>query len=265
MTMERTTHQPRQDALTRLVDAGRGALPPIDPTTTEQHLSAMREARLLGPARQPARSALPRRRAALVLVGAGLLAVPSMALADVLPDPMQRAVSRAAAVVGLDLPTPDLPVVPVVPEADPGVPTPDGSTRVGDGSGNAPEPRGEGLGRPAPGEQRGNRFGQVSDGPDKGRAQPARGEGRPAVAGAGANRPASQPRPERPAAKPPRPAAPASPRPAAPARPAATPEPAARAPVAPTPGEPTRPAPARPAGGGERGGAPDGAGRAGQG
>lgn len=241
MTMNGSQHQQRS-ALDRLAEAGRRALPDVDPMTAERHLAAMREVRLAGPVRQPMRRGLPRRRSAMVLVAAAALAVPSMALADVLPDPVQRAVSRVAAVIGLDLSRPSVDPVPV-PEVD-HVATPTDSTPA-----DVPAEQGEGRGRPEPGEERGNRFGQVPEGPDQGRANPPRGTGRPDKSVGVGNRPVQPPKAPGQVQAPARPAAPA----------------AASAPVAPKPARPAAPAapptPTPPAGGNGKG---DGGQRAGQ-
>lgn len=159
-------------------------MPDTEPLAA-RHLAAMREARIAGAAPLPARRMLKMRRTALVLAMLALLGVPSLAVADALPDRMQRAASRAAAVVGLDLPFPERDAKPAsagADEAHRGAATAPGTAEAGTAEGAGP-----GEATPP-----GNRFGQVPGGPDQGRAQPPAGD-RP-----GASRRGTAVRPDRP-------------------------------------------------------------------
>lgn len=231
----------RTAAIDRLVRAGVGAMP--DPSSVaEQHFGlisvalASEQGRIQRTTTAPGRR-VSRRRYVVVGAMAAFIAVPSLAFAGALPDPVQRVASNVAAAVGIELPSPADDLDGLRGGSNDG--NPDGrrsedAPAVGEDRGRV---NGSQPGKPENGEQRGNRFGQVPEGPDQGKA------GQP-----------PQAKPDPPAT--PSPAKPKTPKPATP--PAATPAPAPPAPAtsAPATSEPDAPQPpaAPAAGGGNRDG-----------
>lgn len=253
--MRRPHDTSTDQAIAQLTRVGTAALPGIDDDLRDSHLHAIRMSVHVAPTAAvrtgATRSFAPvwrSRRGMVAVAMAAFVAVPSMAFAGVLPDPVQRAASEAAAVVGVALPAPasdravertaELP-------AGTGAGTEDRSSieaetaagEKGHGNGLGEQTRGTSPGRPEPGEQRGNRFGQVEAGPDTGRAGAAHGTSK-------ATKPAKAPRAAAPAPAP----APSSQPPASP------PAPAPETSVATSPAPPARGAGGK--GGGNGGGRP---------
>jgi hypothetical protein len=185
------------DAVARLARVGRAALPAVDAATVQAHLHAIKRARLA-----PARRITGRHRRRVLtfaVAGAMLVAVPSMAFAGVLPDPVQRAVSQAASAVGVHVPRPAVSHATHVRARHSGeaeATTEDRAVtgqshraaEAGDdhgarvdashpGRGLGAATRGTRPGRLEAGEHRGNRFGQVAGGPDQGQAGESHGGG----------------------------------------------------------------------------------------
>ena len=104
------------DLLSRV---GAAAIPSVEAMQAE-HLDAIdRELvamRLEGAAQDRARARRPMRRVALVAIAAAFAATPTMAFAGVLPDAAQRAASRIAATIGLEVPKPAQPPSTRAPE-----------------------------------------------------------------------------------------------------------------------------------------------------
>lgn len=255
--MRRPHDTSTDQVIAQLTRVGTAAIPWIDDDLRDSHLHAIRMSFQAAPT-AALRMDAPRsfapvwrsRRGMVAVAMAAFVAVPSMAFAGVLPDPVQRAASEAAAVVGVALPAPasDRAVERTAKRpAGAGAGTEDRSTAVaekaaddkGQGHGRGEQTRGTSPGRPEPGEQRGNRFGQVEAGPDKGRAGAAHGVSK-------APKPAQAPRAAAPAPAP----APAP----TPSRqpPASPPAPAPETSVAPSPAPPAGGAVGN--GGGNRGG-----------
>ena len=260
-----TDIDPRTTAIDRLVQAGRAAMP--DPTTiAELHLGSVSEALASERSRVRRSSSriagrVPRRRLIVAGAMATLVAIPTLAFADALPDPVQRVASTVAGVVGVDVPSPRSEQAGSrgnaggssaehrgdagsgdANDSSNGTAGSDGATGSSDGttppSGDEQgHVNGTRPGKPEDGEQRGNRFGQVPGGPDQGAA------GEPH--GADPN-PATSSNPPKPA--PPKPAKDPGP---------VTPKPATPAPVTPAPVEPApvTPVPVAPAPGGGNGNA----------
>ena len=176
----------RSAAIDRLHRAGVAAMP--DPSTVaEQHLGLMsvalasqQQGRIARTTTRPGRR-IARRRLVVVGAMAAFVAIPSLAFAGALPDPVQRVASKVAAAVGVDLPTPP----PDVSELRAGS-TGGGGSGSGDRTGadsgrgdagrGSDDARGDSAadaadsderghvngaqpGKPEDGEQRGNRFG----------------------------------------------------------------------------------------------------------
>lgn len=239
------------EATRELARVGAAAFPDVA-TLAPMHLRAIDEALRATPVSartaRRATSAWGSRRAALVLGAAALVAVPSMALAGALPASVQHAAARAARVVGVALPDPASATARDATanrgSGDDAITDsrgrPDDSRPGATGNGLGTDTRRTVPGRPRPGEQRGNRFGQVEGGPDQGKAGDAQATRRPTAP----SRPATSQRPGSPPGQ------------SADHRSTSSPTPA------------TSPAPAHSSAGGNRGGgggAPDGAGRGGSG
>lgn len=243
--MRRTTDiDPRAAAIDRLVRAGRAALP--DPTTiAERHLPsvsvalAAERSRELRSSSRPA-GRVPRRRLVVAGAMAAFVAIPSLAFAGVLPDPVQRAASTAAGAVGIAIPSPGDERSNARGTAggasaehrrdagdDPATNARSSSTGSNPAGSAAPSSdaerghvNGTKPGAPTDGEQRGNRFGQVPAGPDKGQAGQAHGDparpARPVASKPASAKPATTPAHAKPATPAPHAAAPTTPAPAAP-------------------------------------------------
>ncbi|MCW2920358.1 MAG: hypothetical protein JWL76_232 [Thermoleophilia bacterium] len=242
--MRRSSHsEPRTAAIDRLVQAGRAAMPDAS-SMAAAHLGAVSVAVASEQSRAPrlrvGTRGVPRRRVVLAGAMAALVAIPSLAFAGVLPDPLQRVASNVAASIGVDVPSPHAERARARADHDATADerrggadrsTAGGASTSKDGSNTTPgdtrgHVNGEQPGKPADGEERGNRFGQVPGGPDQGKA------GQPKVDGA---KPATPPRPDAP-----KPAKDPKPSPAKPAAPApATPAPVTPAPETPEPATPS--------------------------
>lgn len=244
---------PHDAAVALLRELGTAAMPSVE-ALAPAHLAALEELRRSGrdaavPVPRTRRARSTRRPAFVMVAAAALVAIPSMAVAGVLPDPIQRAAAGAAAVVGVQLPQPAAEQARSSVERDHGAPSDGdaaGRTRTPDASGDAAttdtmprrglgeDVRGTVPGAPEPGERRGNRYGQVPGGPDRGRAGDRAGSGRQSAPD---RSPHERPSPNRPAQKPPAPAKPALPPGQArqPDASVSTPTPAAPEPASPKP------------------------------
>ncbi len=175
-----------------LSDLGRRALPDVA-HVADAHLAAITQARLAGGASlaTPVGRRGRRRRAIVVgIMAASLLALPSLALAGALPDPVQRVAAQVASNVGVELPSPpkasdgdDAGDAAATSEGDDDSTDAKSTERSDSARGNDPTegtgrpsdpgrtlPDGSpvpGKGRPAEGEQRGNRAGQGDEAPGK--------------------------------------------------------------------------------------------------
>ncbi|MCW2927190.1 MAG: hypothetical protein JWM86_1158 [Thermoleophilia bacterium] len=186
----------------RLARVGAAATPGVEHVASA-HLAAIERElvimRTVAAADAPARSrdrlqqGRRPRAVAYAAVFAALVVMPSMALAGVLPDPVQRAASRFAANVGVHVPLPETAAETARPQVDDvtrgpkdvdsgkAKPAPD-ATVPEPSNGRGAATRGTTPGRPEPGEVRGNRYGQVPGGPDRGTATPGAKPATPASA-----------------------------------------------------------------------------------
>lgn len=182
------------EAIETLSRVGTAALPVVD-DLAPAHLFALESAMRSAPtAAMRVNAPMPHsmwsgRRSLVLVAAAAFVAVPSMAIAGVLPDPVQRAASNAAAHVGVHLPGPAADRAVERTTQEPGTRSEDSrpdagaadTKSKGTGLGLGEETRGTVPGKPEPGEQRGNRFGQVEGGPDQGQAgTPAGSAAKPA-------------------------------------------------------------------------------------
>jgi hypothetical protein len=169
-------------AARELARVGAAAMPAVD-EIAPVHLHAIDEAiramalptaPTVAMARRAGRPALQRRRIVVACAAAALVALPSMAVAGVLPDSVQHAAANVAANVGFDLPDPasDRAEQATSERGTQGTGDSAGESNAQDDTGNGlgADTRGTVPGKPEPGEVRGNRFGQVEGGPDQGKA-----------------------------------------------------------------------------------------------